>query len=136
MIRSLKSTSTESIPKTLIFTLTKESAWKVFHVLQRAAVKNYYVGMYHADQTQQTKLFIQQTFSSPHSNTRCLVATIAFGMVCNSVFCVYTILCVNIQGVDIGDIEVVVVYGTPKTASQLYQVVINQQLTCMSSELT
>lgn len=29
----------------------------------------------------------------------------------------------NFQGIDIPDIEVVVVYGSPKTATQLYQVV-------------
>ena len=78
---SLKSTLAESIPKTLVFTQTKDSAWKVFHVLQRAAVKNEYVGMYHADQAERTKLFIQRGFSNPHSDMRCLVATVAFGMV-------------------------------------------------------
>ena len=75
--------------------------------------------MYHASQTQQTKLATQEAFSSVPSDLRCLVAA---GMVCaQTLSCTFIIIC--FQGIDIPDVEIVVVYGLPKTASQLYQVV-------------
>ena len=57
-----------SVPKTLIFTQTKDMAWEVFHLLHLAAVNKSYVGMYHASQTQQTKLATQEVFSSVPSD--------------------------------------------------------------------
>ncbi len=38
-----------------------------------------------------------------------------------SSYCMFIIIC--FQGMDIPDVEIVVVYGLPKTAAQLYQVV-------------
>ena len=51
-------------------------------MLHQAAVNKDYVGMYHTDLTKQTKLLMQQAFSGAQSPMRCLVATVAFGMVC------------------------------------------------------
>lgn len=71
----------ESIPKILIFAQTKDIAWKIYHTLSATAIDKHYVGFYHASLTNETKQFYQQQYSSP-SNLRCLVATVAFGMVC------------------------------------------------------
>lgn len=81
-MKSLKSRLPDSIPKTLVFTQTKNLACKVYRTLHQSAINKDYVGMYHADQTKQTKSLMQQAFSGAHSSMRCLVATIAFGMVC------------------------------------------------------
>ena len=80
-MKCLRSMSPESIPKTLLFAQTKNAACRIYQMLHQAAVKKEYVGMYHADLTKQTKLSMQQAFSGVQSNMRCLVATIAFGMV-------------------------------------------------------
>lgn len=45
-----------------------------------SAAKSSFVGAYHASLTQQTKSHVQQQFQGS-SNMRCVVATIAFGMV-------------------------------------------------------
>lgn len=129
-MKSLKSPVVGSVPKTLIFTQTKDMAWKVFHLLRLAAVNKSYVGMYHASQTQQTKLATQEAFSSVPSDLRCLVATIAFGMVCAQILSCTFIIIICFQGMDIPDVEIVVVYGLPKTASQLYQVVMLAVFKC------
>ena len=72
------------MPKTILFTQTKDVACKIAHTLQLSAAKNY-VGVYHASLTQHTKRAIQDAFSSAGSSLRCLVATVAFGMVCRIV---------------------------------------------------
>lgn len=92
LVQALKSPLPDSVPKTLVFTQTKDIAWKVFHMLHLAAVNKRYVGMYHASQAQRTKLSIQQAFSSVSSDLRCLMATIAFGMVCAQDFKLYIYL--------------------------------------------
>ena len=57
---------------------------------------------------------------------RCLVVTVAFGMVCVPTLLTVTspYVHVHIMLVYIGipDVEIVLVYGTPRTISQLYQV--------------
>lgn len=63
LAKCLKSGSAENIAKTLIFTQTKNSASKVYHMLHQAALNKDCVGMYHADLTKQTKLLMQQAFS-------------------------------------------------------------------------
>ena len=70
------------MPKTIIFTRSKDLACKIAYTLQQSAVKKNYVGVYHASLTQHTKRVIQEGFSSATSSLRCLVATVAFGMVC------------------------------------------------------
>ena len=70
------------MPKTIIFTQSKDLACKIAYTLQQSAAKKNYVGVYHASLTQHTKCAIQEGFSSATSSLRCLVATVAFGMVC------------------------------------------------------
>lgn len=53
-------------------------AWKVYHFLQEAALKQCYLGMYHANLTSNTKSIVYQSF---RGTLRCLVVTVAFGMV-------------------------------------------------------
>ena len=45
---SLKSPLPSNVPKTLVFTQTRDMAWNVFHMLRLATVNKSYVGMYHA----------------------------------------------------------------------------------------
>ena len=83
--------------------------------------------MFHASLTKVTKQAIQREFQSPSSILRCLVAMIAFGMVgalffLHNIIAVYTALCISSQGMDIPDVELVVMHGTPDTVSQFYQV--------------
>ena len=69
------------IPKTIVYVQSKDVAWKVHHLLQQAALKRCYVGMYRADLTSHTKSVVHQHFRGSSSTLRCLVATVAFGMV-------------------------------------------------------
>ena len=79
-LTSLLSSTTSEIPKTLIFTQTKKSACKLFCLLTNSSSKRGAVGMYHASLTSETKLYCQRDFAKDGS-IRCLVATVAFGMV-------------------------------------------------------
>ena len=72
----------EDIPKCLLFAQTKNIACKIFSFLRRFSLDRRYVSMYHASLTQRTKEFLRSEFSSSRSHLRCLVSTIAFGMVC------------------------------------------------------
>ena len=82
----LKSSIGFIIPKMLIYVQTKNMAWKVHTVLQGEAAKRCYVGVYHANLTPHTKSAIYSQFKSAGSSLRCLVATVAFGMVCDLKF--------------------------------------------------
>ena len=77
----LQSSSGFIIPKTIIYVATKNMAWKVYSTLHREAAKRCYVSVYHADLTSHTKSAIYREFKSSGSSLRCLVATVAFGMV-------------------------------------------------------
>ena len=77
---TLASVDPSQIPKTIIFTQTKDMARKVY-VLKKSAFKSHYVSMYHASLTQRTKSFVQRQFGTNESCLQRLVATIAFGMV-------------------------------------------------------
>ena len=77
----LKSPLPSSVPKTLIFTQTKNIACKIYAWLSQCAGTKTYVNMYHASLTHTTKAHIQEEFSSPNTRLRCLVSTVAFGMV-------------------------------------------------------
>ena len=81
LIASLKTGKPESSPKTLIFCQTKEAVVKVYRLLLHSAKSRESVSMFHASLTKTTKQAIQQEFQSPSSALRCLVATVAFGMV-------------------------------------------------------
>ena len=80
----LKSVQHTTIPKMIIYVQTKDMVWKVYQYLQREALKRCYVGMYHASLTSTTKSAIYQSFVGTTYTLRCLVATVAFGMVCNN----------------------------------------------------
>ena len=77
LIASLKTGKPESTPKTLIFCQTKEAVVKVYRLLLHSAKSRESVSMFHASLTKTTK----QEFQSSSSALRCLVATVAFGMV-------------------------------------------------------
>ena len=62
---------------------TKNTACKVYHFLRAASTNKQSVGMYHADLTQATKSSVYEEFTQS-SVVRCLVATIAFGLVCGN----------------------------------------------------
>ena len=70
-----------SIPKTLIFCRWKETAANIYCFLSYSAACREHVSMYHASLTEHSKREIYIHFSSRFSRLRCLVATIAFGMV-------------------------------------------------------
>ena len=81
MIEVLHSPSSENVPKTIVFTQTKDLACKIGYILQQAASRRSYVDVYHANLTHHTKSSIQDAFCRAGSDLRCLVATVAFGMV-------------------------------------------------------
>ncbi len=66
-------------PKILVYTLTKNVTCKVYDVLSKAIQNKHCVSMYHASLTPATKSHIHMAFQS--GTLRCLVSTIAFGMV-------------------------------------------------------
>ena len=76
----MKKPNPSSIPKTLIFTTTKNIACRVYSFLSSAAANRQYIGMYHASLTNETKQQLRLEFAG-QTTLRCLVATIAFGMV-------------------------------------------------------
>lgn len=78
----LKSPSGFIIPKMIVYVQTKNAAWRVYSCLQKESAKRSYVAVYHASLTQTTKLAVYEDFRSSGSSLRCLVATVAFGMVC------------------------------------------------------
>ena len=106
----------------IIFCQSKEAAVKVYRFLSGSAYRKESVSMFHASLTQNTK---QERFQSSTCTFRCLVATVAFGMVCIFISSHWFLLsllqhvpaCLS-QGMDIVDIELVVVYSTPDTPSQ------------------
>lgn len=76
----LSALPSESIPKTLIFVRTKNDGCKLYGWLAECASHKRLVGLYHASLTQATKYYLQSNFKK-QSDLRCLVATVAFGMV-------------------------------------------------------
>ena len=72
-------------PKTIIFVQTKAIACKIFSLLKAATLSvPSRVDMYHASNTESTKAQVRRNFSG-HTQLRCLVSTIAFGMVRESI---------------------------------------------------
>ena len=94
--RWLISSPPSSVPKTLIFTQTKNIACKIYAWLSEHAATKTRVSMYHASLTHSTKAQIQQHFSSSEGDLRCLVSTVAFGMV-NTVLLVDECMCTCIH---------------------------------------
>ena len=114
----------DDVPKTLIFAGTKNKVCQVYSMLSKHAVNSKHVRMFHASMTPSTKKSCVIEFKS--GVTRCMVSTIAFGMVCYFItvnfvkmlmwYCCY-------QGIDIPDIELVILYSAPSNVNQLHQVV-------------
>lgn len=79
----LKSHSGFIIPKMIVYVQTKDMAWKVYSHIQRESAERHYIGVYHASLTQATKRAVYLDFKCSGSTMRCLIATVAFGMVCD-----------------------------------------------------
>lgn len=77
----LKTRNAFIIPKMIVYVRTKDMAWKVYSHLLRESVQRCYLGVFHADLTQATKSSVYQNFRSNGSSLKCLIATVAFGMV-------------------------------------------------------
>lgn len=76
----LKTLSPASVPKTIIFVPTKNVGCKLYSWLSKCTTSKHSVYLYHASLTQTTKVHIQSMFRK-QCDLRCLVATVAFGMV-------------------------------------------------------
>ena len=77
----MRHTTPESFPKTLIFCKTKMQCVNVYTMLCSISPHKGLVSMYHATLSEETKVFLYRQFSASQSDLRCLVCTIAFGMV-------------------------------------------------------
>ena len=75
------SSDTSEIPKTLIFSQTKEDVYKVYSFLRAYAKHPQSVSMFHASQSDKTRASVQSSLLSLSTELRCVSATIAFGMV-------------------------------------------------------
>ena len=83
------SRSPVDVPKTIVFASTKNSVCRVYRMLSGHASKKL-VGMFHASMAASTKAVCVSGFRS--GRTRCLVSTIAFGMVCYTK-CIHMCVC-------------------------------------------
>ena len=75
--------SPEDFPKTLVFCKTKSQCVKLFNIFTAMSTHKGLISMYHATLSEETKAFLYRQFTARHSDLRCLVCTIAFGMVSN-----------------------------------------------------
>jgi superfamily II DNA helicase RecQ len=71
----------QQLTKTAIFCRRKESVVTIYQYLKKVAKFHSYVGMFHASLKEETKRAVYDHFISPSSPLRCLLVTIAFGMV-------------------------------------------------------
>ena len=111
------------IPKMILYVQTKEMAWKLYSHFLGEGVSHRTLDVYHASLTTGTKSRVYREFKSGSSCMKCLIATVAFGMVCSPLVCDNHYNCIHCcKGMDISDVEIVLVYGSPTTTSQLYQV--------------
>ena len=75
------------VPKTIVFVQSKNAACKIFSFLKLSAFRSAYVGMYHASLTEFTKSHLRHEFRQ-QGPLRCLVSTVAFGMVRFMLVCI------------------------------------------------
>ena len=80
LIKNLISTD---VVKSIVYAHTKDLAWRIYHLLQMSVANKACVGLYHANLTRDLKLSIYRIFCNNSSSIKCLVATVAFGMVSN-----------------------------------------------------
>ena len=83
------STHPDNIPKTLIFCKTKAQCVKIRNMLTKVTAHKGLTTMYHATLSDETKKFIYYNFITAGSDLRCIVCTIAFGMVRPKIQCSY-----------------------------------------------
>ncbi len=74
-------TAPDQFPKTIVFCKTKLDCVKVYNFLSKGTQVKAIVSMYHATLMEETKHFIHDQFADQASDLRCLVSTVAFGMV-------------------------------------------------------
>ena len=69
------------IPKSIAYAQTKNLACKIYRLLSSAHNRKS-VGLYHADISKSNKTLTHHEFSRADSELKCLVSTVAFGLVC------------------------------------------------------
>ena len=79
--------SPENFPKTLVFCKMKMQCVKIYMMFRKMASHEGLISMYHATLSEETKSFLHHHFIDRQSDLRCLVCTIAFGMVISQKFC-------------------------------------------------
>lgn len=71
--------SLDPLPKMVIYCQTKELSVSLHRLLRINASSA--VAVYHASLTEETKKAVYEEFCHPGSQIRCLIATVAFGLV-------------------------------------------------------
>ena len=82
--------SSYDIPKTIVFATTNVVC-RCYAMLSKRAVQRKYVGMFHASMAPMTKATRVVDFTN--GTIRCLVSTVAFGMVCTCTSCPILFVC-------------------------------------------
>ena len=82
----------QDFPKTIIFCQTKEITSKIYTYL--SCYQKDRIGMYHASLTKETRQHVYRLYCDPGSQLRCVIATIAFGMV-NALTLIFMSLCMH-----------------------------------------
>ena len=82
MVHILKTPIAALIPKMVVYVQTKDMAWKVYSHLLSESVARGVIDVYHASLTRETRSRVARDFMSTSSSLKCLVSTVAFGMVC------------------------------------------------------
>ena len=85
IVKLLQTPVAALVPKIILYVTTKDMAWKLYSHLLGEGVSRATVEVYHASLTLETKSRVYQDFKG-NSGTRCVIATVAFGMVCCSFF--------------------------------------------------
>lgn len=70
-----------NFPKTVIFCPQKRTVCDVYDHLKSAAKSASFINVYHASLSDETKEHVYHSFSCVGSQLRCLISTVAFGMV-------------------------------------------------------
>lgn len=69
------------IPKVILYVQTKDMSWRLYSHLLSEGVSRGTIDIYHASLTPETKSRVYREFRSSSSPLKCLIATVAFGMV-------------------------------------------------------
>ena len=81
-----------SFPKTIIFCRQKRTVCDVYDHITRSLKCKSLVTVYHASLSAETKEHVYHSFCGERSQLRCLVSTVAFGMVRRMCKCVHYLL--------------------------------------------